>query len=69
MVKDFYHYHKYIETIYGIKITDEERVIAISQYVLELQKSAQYRVCLTAIVAGGLSLCVGIVIGKLWFGT
>jgi len=68
MVKDWYIYYEYIKKMYMIKITDEWRITAISQYVFELQKSAQHRVYLTAIAVGGLALCVGIVIGKLWFG-
>jgi hypothetical protein len=31
-------------------------------------QSAQHRVHLTAIAAGGLALIAGIIIGKLWFG-
>lgn len=68
MVKDWSVYMQYIDSLYHKNQTSEGRISCIADYVYALQKTAQQRVHLTAIAVGGLALCVGIIIGKLWFG-
>lgn len=66
------------ESYYLDRLLDEQGVprkdildtLTLSQYgrVCKMVEAFQHRVHLTAIAVGGLALCVGIVIGKLWFG-
>ena len=59
---------QYVDRLYWKNQTSEGRIACITDYILDLQETAQQRLHLTAIAACGLGVFIGLGIGWFWFG-